>query len=161
MISTQMCYLCPRTLRYLSPKSKQLFWGRVGVGVKAVLNLCENRFFLEAAKKNRNEEAPKKGHLALRRSTPTSVLPQDTGEEVKSVPTTLLLEGRLGGGQKRSTTSRRDGRDRFCREPVIRMHGGRSNYPAPVTRRRHNTNIRQRSRCSRRFHCRCMKFRRA
>jgi hypothetical protein len=22
MISTQMCYLCPRTLRYLSPKSK-------------------------------------------------------------------------------------------------------------------------------------------
>jgi hypothetical protein len=65
------------------------------VGVQAVLDICENRFFLKQ-QKARARKRRKKGHLALPGSTPTSVLPQDTGEEVRSVPTTLLLEERLG-----------------------------------------------------------------
>jgi hypothetical protein len=61
----------------------QLFWGRAGVGVQAVLNLCENRLFL-AQQKSARESAAEKKYPALSCSTPTSFLPQDTGEEVRN-----------------------------------------------------------------------------
>jgi hypothetical protein len=61
----------------------QLSWGRAGVGVQAVLNLCENRLF-PAQQKSARESAAEKNYPTLSRSTPTSFLPQDTGEEVRS-----------------------------------------------------------------------------
>ena len=62
----------------------QFSWGRAGVGVQAVLNLCENRLF-PAQQKSQRESAAEKNYPALSRSTPTSFLPQDTGEEVRSL----------------------------------------------------------------------------
>ncbi len=93
-----------------SPNSlPRLSWGRAGVGVQAVLNLCEDRFCLYATRQSRGglviaqsevavEEyrcgkrrktertsAAEKRQPALARSTPTSILPQDTGEEVRTL----------------------------------------------------------------------------
>ena len=58
------------------------------MGVEAVLNLCENRLCLYPlagiTKKIGREALRKKSYSALPRSTPTSFLPQDTGEEVRN-----------------------------------------------------------------------------
>jgi len=60
----------------------QLSWGRAGVGVQAVLDFCEDRRLLPRQKSERGSAA-EKSHPALSRSTPTSFLPRETGEEVR------------------------------------------------------------------------------
>src|SRR5580700_9753583 len=60
----------------------RLSWERAGVGVEAVLNLSENRLF-PAQQKPERGSAAENSHPALPRSTPTSFLPQDTGEDVR------------------------------------------------------------------------------
>src|SRR5580700_6984997 len=44
MISTQMCYLCPRTLRYLSPKSKHLS-PKGGEGIEEIVHQLPCKIF--------------------------------------------------------------------------------------------------------------------
>jgi hypothetical protein len=84
------------------------------VGVQAVLNLRENRLCPQQRAyrdKTRTSKRRKKRQLALPRSTPTSFLPQDTGEEVRSSFT-------LSHAQRERERTKQDGELSF--EPKTR-----------------------------------------
>jgi hypothetical protein len=66
----------------LTPSPK-LSWGRVGVGVDAVLNLCENRLFLKQQKSARGSAARKQTSGASTLDPHLSPPPRLLGEEVR------------------------------------------------------------------------------